>query len=276
MKALPIYFFLILTFLTTQIAYSQNGVECFVDADLAQTAYENSNSQTFSGQSLFPSQRILSIHLHLVADPSYNYFPNSIGVEDALLNLNDIFSRSGISFRYCEIDSVENYKYNDFNINTEIAEIKTLYYKAGVINIFVVEEINKPGIMTRIEGHTFFPGGDDIIIITKEDFMMYGLAHQMGHFLGIYHTYEDQFGNESVDGSNCLTAGDLLCDTPADKHVITIGCKPTYTVTDANGDKYHHPIENIMSQHRGCRCVFTIAQLNKMVYNLHSVRSYLK
>ena len=263
-------------FASSQITHSQSTISCYVNADSAQIIYEANNPQVFSTQSLSPSQRILSIHLHLVADTGYNYYPDSAGVELALFELNEVFKRSGISFRYCEIDSIENYKYDMFSINSEIPEVKTLYYKAGVINVFVVNNITLSGIPTLVEGHTFFPGGDDIIVIRKQDFMYNGLAHQMGHFFGLYHTYENGFGLELVNGNNCNTTGDLICDTPADKAVDTYMCDPINTYYDSNGEKYHHPIENMMSVVRGCRCVFTIAQLNKMVYNLHNNRSYLK
>ena len=267
---------LLLGLFTSGNINSQTYVECFVEAGTAQFSYEANNPQVFSTQSLFPSQRVLSIHLHLVANSLYNYYPDNAGVQQALVNLNEAFERSGISFRYCEIDSIENYKYNDFSIDYEIPEIKTLYYKAGVINVFVVGDIEKQGIFSRIEGYTFFPGGDDIIIITKLDFTSNGLAHQMGHFFGLYNTYEDGFGIELLDGSNCSTAGDLICDTPADVPVGMNGCVPFYTVTDSTGNKYHHPFNNMMSGNKFCRCVFSIAQMNKMAYNLQHARSYLK
>lgn len=45
-------------------------------------------------------------------------------------------------------------------------------------------------------------------------------AHEMGHCLGLYHTF--QGGDENVARSgncaNCTTTGDGLCDTEADPH----------------------------------------------------------
>ena len=257
--------------------YSQNPVKCFVNAGPDQIVYETNNPQVFSSQNLHPSQRVLSIHLHLVANSFYDFYPDSAGVQLALDNLNDAFKRSGISFRYCKIDSIINYKYDNFSIETEIEEVKTLYYKAGVINVYVVGDIKQSGIITHVEGYTFFPGGDDIIVISKGSFVQKdGLSHQMGHFFGLYNTYEVAFGDELVDGSNCNTAGDLICDTPADVPVLTDICNPLQTLFDANGDKYNHPLDNIMSANWFCRCEFSIAQINKMVYNLENNRSYLK
>ncbi|GAB4371771.1 MAG: hypothetical protein Kow0042_14700 [Calditrichia bacterium] len=48
------------------------------------------------------------------------------------------------------------------------------------------------------------------------------LSHEMGHCLGLWHTHSgrgcNDFANcpEAIDGSNCATCGDLVCDTPAD------------------------------------------------------------
>jgi len=41
------------------------------------------------------------------------------------------------------------------------------------------------------------------------------VAHEMGHCLGLFHTFETMFCAESPDGSNCTTCGDMVCDTAA-------------------------------------------------------------
>ena len=40
------------------------------------------------------------------------------------------------------------------------------------------------------------------------------LAHEMGHYLGLYHTFEGGCYN-----ADCLTSGDRVCDTPPDNSV---------------------------------------------------------
>jgi len=48
------------------------------------------------------------------------------------------------------------------------------------------------------------------------------LSHEFGHCLGLFHTHSgmgcNDFVNcaEDIDGDNCETCGDLICDTPAD------------------------------------------------------------
>lgn len=48
------------------------------------------------------------------------------------------------------------------------------------------------------------------------------IAHEMGHVLNLWHTHHGcEAGGiwEAVDGSNCASAGDLVCDTPADPNI---------------------------------------------------------
>lgn len=48
------------------------------------------------------------------------------------------------------------------------------------------------------------------------------ISHEMGHVLNLWHTHHGcESGGiwEATDGSNCATAGDLVCDTPADPHL---------------------------------------------------------
>jgi hypothetical protein len=79
------------------------------------------------------------------------------------------------------------------------------------------------------------------------------LSHEFGHCLGLFHTHSGRGCNdyinceEDIDGSNCSTCGDLVCDTPADPCLsgnVNINCdysridetKETLWVMDADGD----------------------------------------
>lgn len=101
------------------------------------------------------------------------------------------------------------------------------------------------------------------------------ISHEVGHEFSLAHTHHTQFGVELVDGSNCETAGDLICDTPADPNRIDLcntNCiwRGTYEdengydiyLLDANGDKYNPDVNNIMSYYGtfGCRRHFSYQQ----------------
>lgn len=93
--------------------------------------------------------------------------------------------------------------------------------------------------------------------------------HEFGHFLTLAHTFDTGSGVELVDGSNCATAGDEVCDTPADPgaSAITItNCANASGKTDPNGDLYAPPVKNIMSYYGGfCGFEFTPGQFTKMI-----------
>jgi len=102
------------------------------------------------------------------------------------------------------------------------------------------------------------------------------ISHEIGHEFRLDHTFERSNGVELVDGSNCATAGDLICDTPADPNrndlVSGNDCiwEGTYEdengfeihLRDANGDKYTPSLSNLMSNYGvwGCRHDFTVQQ----------------
>jgi hypothetical protein len=73
--------------------------------------------------------------------------------------------------------------------------------------------------------------------------------------LGLYHTFENANGIENIDGSNCKSAADLICDTKADPYAFNSadcfsknGCEYDGSCTDTKGNSnYTPPYHNIMS-----------------------------
>ncbi|MEL6989287.1 MAG: M43 family zinc metalloprotease, partial [Bacteroidota bacterium] len=47
------------------------------------------------------------------------------------------------------------------------------------------------------------------------------VAHEFGHFFGLYHTFEQNlFGKDEFEDEKCTIKGDLICDTPPDPGTI--------------------------------------------------------
>lgn len=101
----------------------------------------------------------------------------------------------------------------------------------------------------------------------------------MGHYLGLIHTHDNEYGAELVDRSNCSTTGDLLCDTEADPNLYDLvnnDCSYSYSTTDSNGDFYTPPLFNHMSySNSNCRKEFTPLQFLIMIDVLINVRTNL-
>ncbi|MVM33444.1 hypothetical protein GO755_25635 [Spirosoma sp. HMF4905] len=119
----------------------------------------------------------------------------------------------------------------------------------------------------------------------------YTMPHELGHNFFLYHTFSP---NRSTDelvtrgaGANCSTAGDLICDTPADPYnlpgatIETNNFCVTYTgtITDANGDLYTPLVDNFMSYYPYyARCrddKFTPGQVERMQEALYMRQHYM-
>lgn len=85
------------------------------------------------------------------------------------------------------------------------------------------------------------------------------VSHEMGHVLNLFHTHHGTYIYERgandcaelVNGSNSITCGDFITDTPADPYLGFNVDPVTFTWNssgiDANGDAYHPDVRLIMS-----------------------------
>ena len=107
------------------------------------------------------------------------------------------------------------------------------------------------------------------------------IAHELGHYFNLYHTHETAFGLECPDGTNCVVAGDLICETPADPTLsgrVQGNCLYSGP-TNAGGvcaGTYDPQTENLLSYSiKNCRDLLTPAQISKMRSTLVNLRPYL-
>lgn len=191
----------------------------------------------------------------------------------SLNNLNAAFEPICAKFEVCETRFVDNFQYDILEDEEEWNEMLVKEHQPNRINIFLVAEslLGDPlecGFATP-EGITELETGG--IVVTKRCLLPgnKALQHLMGHYFGLLHTFEG--GDELVDGSNCDTAGDLICDTPADPYQLGTTpadyldpentCRFIGEQQDTNMEYYRPDVGNYMSYYPDdCRCGYTYEQ----------------
>ena len=103
-------------------------------------------------------------------------------------------------------------------------------------------------------------------------------SHEIGHALGLLHTFEDNYGKELVSRtgscSNCATTGDLICDTEADLNIsnsnFNNNCEYIGGHRDSCNVRYLMETDNTMSYNSFTACVykFTPQQGDRMHFTI--------
>lgn len=208
---------------------------------------------------------------------------NSLDIYEAIADLNEIFSEAYLEFFLC--DGI-NYIDNDDLVHVKKGDDGVLtekYNVSGLINIYFTHNIENASGQS-ICGYSDNSFRKDVIMLnnycaTNKS----SLAHEMGHFFSLIHTHgsdNNEMTSELVDGSNCDTDGDGICDTPADPKLnsnnVDDSCNYIGTQTDANGDLYAPDAGNIMSYaKKTCRTHFSTQQLARMYGFYRSNKNYL-
>ncbi len=233
--------------------------------------------------------------------------PSSISnqqITDALNDLNDAFRKRGnysaslgadtrIQFALAQRDPsggittgitrVTSFWGDKMNMNLEDARMKNVmqWDPKNYINIWIVKDLVSEisanfscGVWTRmgVGGYATLPpggGATDGIVVPLGSGVV--LAHEMGHYLGLYHTFEGGCTN-----NNCALDGDRVCDTPPDgtQSAATACDKPSNTCNTDTLSNYSNgffnkdvpdPIANFMDYGNiPCSNQFTQGQADRM------------
>jgi gliding motility-associated-like protein len=148
------------------------------------------------------------------------------------------------------------------------------------INIWLVNSI--PG---SVAGYAYMPGahGSNVDgILAEAGFFgsSYSsdvvIIHEMGHYLGLYHTFEGGCTN-----GDCLQDGDKICDTPPDNSTAFTPCGIPVNSCNTDTQSGFSTDQNDLTQdymdygNWGCMTVFTQGQADRMNGIITNVRSSL-
>ena len=215
-------------------------------------------------------------------------------LDTMIMKLNEFFSPICVSFSLCEFNILEN----DYTLGRvvnkpitakqQLLELKTRFSLRRRINIFFLDFITTENCGTSTYRGILTPNDANIYVErTCIDSLAQQVAHHLGHTFGLRNTFDPET-IELVDGSNCATTGDLICDTPADPFAQSTmltatqaeldliaqnlidttfyggSCEFLYEIRDPNGQYYQPDMGNMMSGYP-CKCGFTQDQFRLMV-----------
>jgi hypothetical protein len=238
-------------------------------------------------ESLPQLNRTFSISVWVIINPPTEITPEitETTITNAFATLNQYFSPIAMNFKICSpIQYVNNYQFANLSAGEGNNEKDLLiqYGSSNTINLYITLNLyNENG--TDVKGYAYMPSSDkNSIFVTKSGMLGSSLAHQMGHFFGLYHTHEKvAFGPElAKDRTNCLTTGDRCCDTEADPNMdglTTADCVYTGKLKDSNNDLYNPSPKNVMSYSSdACRCMFTKNQYLRIIHAAKTFRYSLR
>jgi len=300
---------------------SPNGSSCGNDALLRQlrqdpdyVAREEAFNESILNQyrNLSNDPVTLPVVVHIVRDDPFNV--TDLDVINGIQDLNYAYSKSGpysasmgvdsrIQFCLAQTDPLGGITNGitrtvsdlgqELCMETEDSRLKSLvvWDPAHYINIWLVNSVEGEAYYSFVCGQlirlragayaTLPPGGgntDGIVVPTFGE----TLAHEMGHYLGLYHTFEGGCFND-----NCLFNGDRVCDTPPDNNVLSApSCSSPgnscQTDTLSNYSNGFFPIDvpdqisNFMDYgNGGCHNEFTQGQSDRMHATILGPRSGL-
>lgn len=165
------------------------------------------------------------------------------------------------------------------------------------INIWVVNSITSSTDGPGVAGYANLPsrhGAETDGIVIEAGYLSGDanaakvLVHEMGHYLGLYHTFEGGCKND-----DCTKEGDRVCDTPPDGSVAAVACGTAVNTctTDGNDKSNNNPFRPVSMGGLGdqpdmtrnyldygqtqCQDKFTEGQLQRMVDALTTARASL-
>ncbi len=212
-------------------------------------------------------------HVIRLSDGSGGASPSEIA--QMMERINAAFEAIDVSFYdYMNIDYINDTELYFFTQSDE-SRVRKFNYVAGVINVYYATS-------NQYCGYAYIPSTvvqRTSAFIFMNDGCLDGEigTHEFGHAFSLYHTHgktNNGTTDELVNGSNCETAGDNVCDTPADPNlagVVDSECNYTGTATDANGEFYSPFTNNIMAYTNDvCREEFTPGQYERMEFSSRS------
>lgn len=222
--------------------------------------------------------REFTVMAHLLRDTFQNINSTPENIQEAIDLVNVWFEPICVTLRLAQVDTIDNFQYDEPESFNELEQLWSNHNAPNRINIYVVSNvglISPEPVFATIEGVLQNDMGGILINFGQLNNDPLWLVHAFGHYYGLLDTQE-QMGVELVNGDNCETNGDEICDTPADPLdpsapfgglgiYFDATCRFIWEGLDANGEYYVPQTGNAMSRYPSfCWCGLTFEQFESM------------
>ncbi|MBE8725120.1 zinc-dependent metalloprotease [Flavobacterium hungaricum] len=181
-------------------------------------------SETFSqrviDESPFPI--CVNVYFHILRTNAGTGGISVNQLDNIINNLNRRFNTHSIHFVNTGYDFINSTAYQNIDNSGEASSLSQTNAVSNALNYYIVETLwNEP------EGTV---AGTSInipstrLVIRRDAVLSETSSHEVGHCFNLKHTFQGTKSGtngcaEAINGSNCSSCGDSVCDTPADADV---------------------------------------------------------
>lgn len=186
----------------------------------------------------------VNVYFHIVRESngsggfSSNQLDNVTNILNSAFNAHNLYLNNTLGFDY--INNSTYYNIDDTgNSTNEFDALVQINNIPNAINIYIVN--NAVSYAGRANGIL-----SQALVIEKNYVNTQVVSHEVGHCLDLLHTFQGTATNssgcaEAINGSNCTSCGDKVCDTPADANTGNSG---GYTPDMDNIMSYYYPFNH--------------------------------